>query len=131
MIKSTGLISLMGLLAITTSLPLLADTLKVDMKPGLWEHRIKLIGGNDLAAQTEQMQQAMEEVKKQTLNILELLEDKRVEHPDYVSVEINDQIIPKDKYNEYQIKDGDRIEFLYYMGGGNKVQSFRQRRIPA
>ncbi len=65
MIKSTGLISLMGLLAISTSLPLHADTLKVDMKPGLWEHRIKLIGGNDLAAQTEQMQKAMEEVKKQ------------------------------------------------------------------
>ncbi|PUA29591.1 MAG: hypothetical protein B0W54_03130 [Cellvibrio sp. 79] len=69
MIKSTRLISFMGLLAISTSLPLHADTLKVDMKPGLWEHRIKLIGGNDLAAQTEQMQQAMEEVKKQMANL--------------------------------------------------------------
>jgi hypothetical protein len=70
MIKSTRLISLIGLLAISTSQLLQADTLKVDMKAGLWEHRIKLIGGNnDLAVQTEQMQKAMEEVKKQMANL--------------------------------------------------------------
>lgn len=69
MINCTRLLSFMGLLAMGTALPLQADTLKVDMKPGLWEHRIKLIGGNDLAAQTEQMQQAMEEVKKQMASL--------------------------------------------------------------
>lgn len=63
--KTARAMSLMGFLAAAIALPLQADTLKTDMKPGLWEHRIKLVGGNDLAAQTKQMQQAMEEVKKQ------------------------------------------------------------------
>lgn len=71
MMKTTRVISLMALLVAVSSTPLqAADTLKVDMKAGLWEHRIKLIGGNnDLAAQTEQMQKAMEEVKKQMASL--------------------------------------------------------------
>jgi hypothetical protein len=63
--KNAGVISLVGIFTLATALPLLADTIKVDMKPGLWEHRIKLVGGNSAAtAQTQQMQTAMEEVKK-------------------------------------------------------------------
>lgn len=65
MMNTTRVLSLMGLLATGAAFPTQADTLKVDMKPGLWEHRITLVGGNDMAAQTEQMQKAMEEVKKQ------------------------------------------------------------------
>lgn len=67
--KKTGVISLVGLLTMATSLPLLADAIKVDMKPGLWEHRIKLIGGDSAAAQTQQMQSAMDEIKKQMENM--------------------------------------------------------------
>lgn len=69
MMYSTRLIMLIGLLTSTLPVSIQANTLKVDMKPGLWEHRIKLIGGNDMAAQTEQMQKAMEEVKKQMANL--------------------------------------------------------------
>lgn len=68
--KNAGVISLVGIFTLAASLPLLADTIKVDMKPGLWEHRITLVGGNSAAtAQTQQMQTAMEEVKKQMVNM--------------------------------------------------------------
>lgn len=63
--KTARAISLIAFFATVIALPLQAETVKIDMKPGLWEHRIKLVGGNDLAAQTAQMQQAMDEVKKQ------------------------------------------------------------------
>jgi hypothetical protein len=72
--KKTSLRSLIGValvstMGIATSAPLLADTIKVDMKPGLWEHRIKLVGGDSAAAQAQQMQGAMDEVKKQMENL--------------------------------------------------------------
>lgn len=67
--NNTRLVLLAGVLTCALPLSIHAETLKVDMKPGLWEHRIKLIGGNNMAAQTEQMQKAMEEVKKQMANL--------------------------------------------------------------
>lgn len=56
------------------------------------------------------------EIKRNT-NILKLLEGKKV-RPEVVTVELNDKIIEKDKYNEILLNSGDRLEFVYYMGGG-------------
>lgn len=50
-------------------------------------------------------------------NILELLKARNVE-PEMVSVELNSQILERKDYAAVSIKDGDIIEFLYFMGGG-------------
>jgi sulfur carrier protein len=56
-----------------------------------------------------------EEVAGGTL--LDLLNAKKIE-PQMVAVEVNDAMIDRDHLTTTQIKDGDRIEFLFYMGGG-------------
>lgn len=56
-----------------------------------------------------------EDVKENS--ILDILKARNVE-PEMVSVELNSQILDKKDYAATSIKDGDTIEFLYFMGGG-------------
>ncbi|WP_027629049.1 sulfur carrier protein ThiS [Ruminiclostridium cellobioparum] len=53
------------------------------------------------------------------VNIAGLLEQGYVEMQEYVTVQVNDIIVQKNEYDGFIIKEGDIIEFLYYMGGGN------------
>lgn len=52
------------------------------------------------------------------ISVIALLEEKNVESPDMVSVEINGKIIRKEKYSRIELSENDRVEFLYFMGGG-------------
>ena len=56
-----------------------------------------------------------EDIKETT--VLDLLKSKKVE-PEMVSVELNSKILDRKEYQETRIKEGDTIEFLYFMGGG-------------
>lgn len=47
-----------------------------------------------------------------------LLIAHQVEMPEYVTVQVNEEIIDKDDFASFNIHDGDEVEFLYYMGGG-------------
>lgn len=38
--------------------------------------------------------------------------------PEVVTVELNEKIISRSDYGSVKIKEGDRLEFVYYMGGG-------------
>jgi len=38
--------------------------------------------------------------------------------PETVAVEINLEIIPKKEYNNYTVKEGDKVEIISYVGGG-------------
>ena len=49
--------------------------------------------------------------------VLELLKAKKIE-PQMVAVEVNDSMIERDQLAATQLKEGDRLEFLFYMGGG-------------
>ncbi len=42
--------------------------------------------------------------------------------PELVTVEINETILQKLDYETTEIKDGDRVEFVFYMGGGAFIQ---------
>ena len=43
-----------------------------------------------------------------------------------VSVELNDAIVHRDQFAATQLKEGDRLEFIYYMGGGvEKSKAYR------
>ena len=48
-----------------------------------------------------------------------LLENRKI-RPEVVTVELNDEIVDRDKYPVIQLKNGDVLEFIYFMGGGDK-----------
>ena len=50
-------------------------------------------------------------------SILDLLKTKKIE-PQMVAVEINDGMVEREQLATTQLKEGDRLEFLFYMGGG-------------
>ena len=56
-----------------------------------------------------------------SLTVSELLAEQNVKMPDMVSVEFNGQILKKTEFEEKTLNDGDKIEFLYFMGGGNGI----------
>ena len=55
---------------------------------------------------------------KDTFSITELLAELKVETPEYVTVELNGEILERESFATTQAKDGDEVEFLYFMGGG-------------
>ena len=59
-----------------------------------------------------------ETLEHNSLTVLELLKVKNVEMPEMVSVEYNGAILDRDAFSTTLVKDGDDIEFLYFMGGG-------------
>ena len=54
---------------------------------------------------------------EENMSISKLLETKKV-RPEVVTVELNDNIIERDKYQLTLLQGDDRLEFVYYMGGG-------------
>jgi len=58
-----------------------------------------------------------EETKEGT-SISQLLNAKNI-RLEVVAVELNDEIIERAKYKEIHLKSDDRLELLYYMGGGS------------
>ncbi len=50
-------------------------------------------------------------------NVLEMLADMGYSEK-RVAVEINEQIVPKAKYSETSLKDGDSVEIVRFVGGG-------------
>ena len=59
-----------------------------------------------------------EELTQESVTITELLTLKKVDMPEMVSVEYNGEILDRDNFDSTSVKDGDEIEFLYFMGGG-------------
>ena len=39
--------------------------------------------------------------------------------PEYVTVSINEEFVPSEQVESTVLKDGDNVEFLYFMGGGS------------
>ena len=57
---------------------------------------------------------------KLPLTVAELIVANKVFQPDMVTVQVNEEFVEKGDYATTQIKDGDRIDFLYFMGGGQE-----------
>jgi sulfur carrier protein len=49
--------------------------------------------------------------------VLDLLQAKKIE-PQMVAVEVNDTMLDRNHLATTSLSDGDRVEFLFYMGGG-------------
>lgn len=56
-----------------------------------------------------------EELQAQT--VLDVLQAKSID-PHMVAVELNAQTIDREQLGATSVKDGDKLEFLFYMGGG-------------
>ena len=52
------------------------------------------------------------------LNVNELIRQLLVENPEMVSVQVNEEFAERDDWDSIQIKEGDKVDFLYFMGGG-------------
>lgn len=55
---------------------------------------------------------------KEGLTLSELIELEKVETPEYVTVSINEEFVASDNATATVLKEGDTVEFLYFMGGG-------------
>lgn len=49
--------------------------------------------------------------------VLDLLQAKKIE-PQMVAIEVNDTVIDRNLLATTSLNEGDRVEFLFYMGGG-------------
>ena len=52
------------------------------------------------------------------MNIAQLLSSRKI-RPEVVTIELNNAIIDRSEYADTYIKDKDKLEFVYYMGGGH------------
>ena len=52
------------------------------------------------------------------ITLTALIEKEDIENAQYVTVTINDEFVERDNFPVTIIKEGDVIEFLYFMGGG-------------
>ena len=50
--------------------------------------------------------------------ISQLLIEQEVKMPEMVSVELNGQILTRSQFENATLNEGDKVEFLYFMGGG-------------
>ena len=52
------------------------------------------------------------------LSLTELIKQNNVQQPEMVSVQVNDDFVDRNEWDGLQIKEGDVVDFLYFMGGG-------------
>ena len=57
------------------------------------------------------------DLEKET-TLEELLVELRVATPMYVTVQLNEVIVEQEAFGTTLVRDGDEVEFLYFMGGG-------------
>ena len=55
---------------------------------------------------------------KDALSVAELLTICKVSQPAMVSVQLNGEFVNKENYQETTVREGDEVDFLYFMGGG-------------
>ncbi len=60
------------------------------------------------------------ELQEDSVSVTQLLKLQNVKWPEMVTVEHNDTVLNRDQFSNIQVKEGDEIELLYYMGGGSQ-----------
>ena len=53
------------------------------------------------------------------LSVSELIKLNNVLQPEMVSVQVNEEFADREDWGSLQLKDGDEVDFLYFMGGGS------------
>lgn len=52
------------------------------------------------------------------LSVAGLIAHQKIKQPAMVSVEHNGEILDREEFGNVPVKEGDAVEFLYFMGGG-------------
>ena len=52
------------------------------------------------------------------LTLSELIKLNKVFQPEMVTVQVNEEFVERDIWDTTSLKDGDHVDFLYFMGGG-------------
>jgi sulfur carrier protein len=55
---------------------------------------------------------------KDGISVSQLLVEQNVKMPEMVSVELNGNIVRRENFDTTNLAEGDKVEFLYFMGGG-------------
>ena len=50
--------------------------------------------------------------------VAQLIAAEQISDPQSVTVSVNEEFLRIAQYKSYVLKDGDEVEFLYFMGGG-------------
>ena len=61
-------------------------------------------------------------VEAAATTVTKLLVELDVKNPDQVAVELNGEIVDRANYDDTRVNEGDKLEFLYFMGGGRGTQ---------
>ncbi|MBR1478587.1 MAG: sulfur carrier protein ThiS [Lachnospiraceae bacterium] len=60
---------------------------------------------------------------KDGITVTELIELEKVETPEYVTVSVNEEFVDSGSFESTSLKEGDTVEFLYFMGGGQEIKT--------
>ncbi len=60
----------------------------------------------------------LKELSEESLMVINLLTVEKVKSPDMVSVQLNGEFVERSRFPETSVKNGDELDFLYFMGGG-------------
>lgn len=52
------------------------------------------------------------------LTVTDVVRQNNVTQPEMVSVQVNEEFAEREDWDTIQLKDGDKVDFLYFMGGG-------------
>ena len=52
------------------------------------------------------------------VSVAELIKKNNVGQPDMVSVQVNEEFVDRADFETTLLNDGDEVDFLYFMGGG-------------
>ncbi len=58
------------------------------------------------------------------ISLTELIKQNNVEQPEMVSVQLNDDFVDRTEWDSLEIKEGDTVDFLYFMGGGQELDDW-------
>lgn len=61
----------------------------------------------------EELQEVRDSIK-----INDLIRENNVAQPEMVSVQLNEEFVDRDDFDATILKEGDVVDFLYFMGGG-------------
>ena len=59
-------------------------------------------------------------IQKSEVSVSELLKINKVESIEMVSVQLNGNFLDKNDFDKISLKENDELDFLYFMGGGEK-----------
>ena len=59
-----------------------------------------------------------QDFEQDSLPVTELLKACEVSKPDMVSVQVNGEFVNREDFGDTTVKEGDEVDFLYFMGGG-------------